>query len=143
MIAADRHTLSIISVSQKNLAGLVRTESSLHLIAGLNFEWIVVDTGFCRETEKWQENLVPEFRLRYSCEPDTSIYDGIVEFRISHAATVFVYIGRLSPRTFGKLAEILPCFVDANRMRAPVSFNGAVHTFQDKQMRLTNLRVSS
>ena len=77
MVFSHVKRLTIVSVAHKNLAGLKKTESSLHLLSGIKFEWIVVDTGFCPETKVWLKNLSPAYSFRYSCEPDRGIYDGM------------------------------------------------------------------
>lgn len=77
MTTNQRQALSVISVSHRNLAGLIRTEKSLQLLSGINFEWIVVDTGVCRETIEWLEGISRDYSFRYSCEPDEGIYDGM------------------------------------------------------------------
>lgn len=77
LVNTETQTLSIISVSHRNLEGLNKTENSLRLLSGIEFEWIVVDTGFCEETKNWLRNLAPKFQFKYSCEPDKGIYDGM------------------------------------------------------------------
>jgi len=66
--------LSIISLTFKNFEELKATYDSIYNLKDINFEWVVIDGGFCEKTAAFVQSI-SDLKVTYIREKDEGIYD--------------------------------------------------------------------
>lgn len=122
--------LSIITISYKNLAGLVRTANSIQKQTFTDYEWIVIDGGSNDGTKEYLKSL--EMQPDFWCsEPDSGIYDAMNK-GLAHSSGKWclflnsgdsLYEQDVLDRFFSKIPDTDIVYCDAVFKKKDKSFN--------------------
>jgi hypothetical protein len=108
-LSEKNNILSIITVSHDNFSGLASILSSLQPLFSHGLCWIVQDSGFCKETERFFSELDQD-NIKFSNEGDNGIYDAL-NIAIVRASKYYLVVGSddiVYPDAILKLLGLLP-----------------------------------
>jgi hypothetical protein len=122
--------ISIITASHKNISGLKNLYERINKIQSNDFNWVIKDSGACKETSLWLAGLV-DTKIQYDNSIDSGIYNALnTAIKIS-AAKYYITVGSdddLNAESFDLLLNNLKenSFLSADVIALPVIINDTI-----------------